>query len=74
MLTLACKFTPEVFETIPQIKLSERGEYELTDALSLLAQKGKVKIKTIQDYWMDFGNPGDIRKMHDFLDTMRQKN
>ncbi|MCG2690246.1 NTP transferase domain-containing protein [Candidatus Parcubacteria bacterium] len=62
------KFTPEVFETIPQIKLSPRGEYELTDALSLLAQKGKVKIKTIQDYWMDFGNPGDIRKMHDFLD------
>ena len=63
------KFTSEVFETIPQIKLSPRGEYELTDALSLLAQKGKVKIKTIKDYWMDFGNPGDIRKMHDFLDS-----
>jgi len=68
------KFTPEVFETIPQIKLSERGEYELTDALSLLAQKGKVKIKTIQDYWMDFGNPGDIIKMNYFLDKRKKHN
>ena len=61
------KFTPEIFEKIPQIHLSPRGEYELTDAISLLASERKVKIKEIEDYWLDFGNPGDIIKMCRFL-------
>jgi len=61
------KFTPEVFSTIPKIKLSERGEYELTDAITLLAKQGKVKLNTIKDYWLDFGNPGDVIKMDKFL-------
>lgn len=63
------KFTPEVFDKIPQIKLSPRGEYELTDAVSLLAQEGKVKVKQIQDYCLDLGNPGDIIKLSNFLKT-----
>ncbi len=61
------KFTPEVFDKIPEIKLSPRGEYELTDALTLLARDKKVKIKRIQDYWIDFGNPDDIPKCDKFL-------
>lgn len=61
------KFTPEVFAKIPQVKLSPRGEYELTDAISLLAREGKVKVKRIEDYWLDFGNPGDILKLNKFL-------
>jgi len=65
------KFTKEVFDKIPEVKLSERGEYELTDALSLLAQEKKVKIKRIQDYWMDFGNPNDIPKCSEFLDECK---
>lgn len=61
------KFTPEVFDKVPQVKLSPRGEYELTDALTLLAKEGKVKTKKIQDYWLDFGNPADIIKFAQFL-------
>lgn len=61
------KFTPEVFDKIPRVKLSPRGEYELTDALSLLARENKVKIKKIKDYWLDFGNPADIIKFCRFL-------
>ncbi len=67
------KFTPEVFETIPKIKLSPRGEYELTDSLTLLAKKGKVKIKRIKDYWLDFGNPSDIIKLSRFLSSKKNK-
>ena len=62
------KFTSDVFDKLSQVKLSERGEYELTDAITLLAQDKKVKVKQIKDYWLDFGNPGDIRKLHRFLD------
>lgn len=61
------KFTSEIFEKIPQVKLSQRGEYELTDAISLLAKDRKVKIKKIEDYWLDFGNPADIIKLSRFI-------
>lgn len=61
------KFTPEVFDKIPDVKLSPRGEYELTDAISLLARERKVKIKRLKDFWLDFGNPGDIVKISKFL-------
>ncbi len=56
------KFTPEVFEKLPLIKKSPRGEYEITDVLSLLAKEGKVKIKKLKDNWMDFGKQEDIEK------------
>jgi len=61
------KFTPEIFDKIPQVKISSRGEYELTDAITLLAQEHKVKVKKIEDYWLDFGNPADIIKLSHFL-------
>ena len=61
------KFTPEIFDKIPKVKLSPRGEYELTDAVSLLARDKKVKVKKIEDYWLDFGNPADIMRLSNFL-------
>lgn len=61
------KFTSEIFKEVPKVRLSPRGEYELTDAITLLAKKKKVKVKKIQDYWLDFGNPGDIVKFSRFL-------
>lgn len=67
------KFTPEVFDKISQIHLSERGEYELTDIINLLAQEKKVKIKKI-DYWMDFGNPADIMRVAQFIKNESSKN
>lgn len=65
------KFTPEIFEKIPKVRLSPRGEYELTDAITLLAKEKKVKVKEIQDYWLDFGNIGDIIKFSRFIRTSK---
>ena len=62
------KFTKEVFDKISQIKKSERGEYEITDVISLLAEEKRVKIKKIKDYWHDFGNPEDIKKLSEFFE------
>ena len=61
------KFTPAVFDKIPLIQKSPRGEYEITDAINLLAQEGKVKINRLQDYWIDFGRPEDIKTFSDYL-------
>jgi len=61
------KFSPEVFDKLPKVEKSPRGEYEITDAISLLAKERRVKIKKIKDYWQDFGNPEDVKKMCDFI-------
>jgi NDP-sugar pyrophosphorylase family protein len=61
------KFTNEVFDKISEIKKSSRGEYEITDVISLLAKEKKVKIKKIKDYWHDFGNPEDVEKLSNFI-------
>ena len=39
------KFTPEIFDKVFKIEKSSRGEYEITDAVSLLAQEKKVRKK-----------------------------
>jgi len=61
------KFTSDVFEKLPLIEKSPRGEYELTDVISLLAKDKKVKVVKMNDGWMDFGNPDDISKVSNFL-------
>ncbi len=61
------KFTPEVFDYLDKIELSPRGEYELTDVISLLAKQGKVKVKDLKGIWLDFGKPEDISKVENYL-------
>ena len=61
------KFTPEVFRCLPLIAKSARDEFEITDAINLLAKEKKVKIKQIEDYWLDFGKPEDVNTISEFL-------
>lgn len=61
------KFTPEIFEKVFGIEKSPRGEYEITDAISLLAKEKKVKIKKVNDFWMDFGRPDDVEKFTNYI-------
>jgi len=63
------KFTSDIWSTLDEIKLSERGEYELTDALTILAEQGKVKVKSMCGYWLDLGSKEDISKVESFLNN-----
>ncbi len=65
-------FTPDVFKKIDKISKSSRGEYEITDAINLLARAKKVKIEEIKDFWLDFGNPADIIKISYFLQSFKK--
>ncbi len=67
------KFTPEIFDKLKDVKLSKRGEYELTDAINLLARDKKVKVKQISDYWLDFSNPADIMRVSKFFKNENSK-
>jgi len=66
------KFTSDVFGKLDKITKSSRGEYEITDAINLLAREKKMKIQKIQDFWLDFGNPADIIQVSYFLRSFKK--
>jgi len=53
-------FTPEVFQILKKLKKSERGEYEITDAVKELAKKGKMYYEEIKGFWIPVGYPWQI--------------
>jgi len=66
------KFNFDIFKSLNKIKKSRRGEYEITDAVTLLSHSKKVKVKIIKDFWMDFGNPADIIQLSIFLKSFKK--
>jgi UDP-N-acetylglucosamine diphosphorylase/glucosamine-1-phosphate N-acetyltransferase len=55
-------FSERVFDALRKVKSSVRGEWELTDAISLLAAgRGKVlPVEVSKDDWFDIGRPWDL--------------
>jgi bifunctional UDP-N-acetylglucosamine pyrophosphorylase/glucosamine-1-phosphate N-acetyltransferase len=55
-------FSTAIFDKIRETKASERGEVELTDAISLLLAEKKtiLAVKISQDDWIDIGRPWDL--------------
>ena len=54
-------FNRDIFEKIEKTEISERGEYEITDSVSLQIAEGKEVIghKTDKD-WIDVGRPWEL--------------
>jgi UDP-N-acetylglucosamine diphosphorylase/glucosamine-1-phosphate N-acetyltransferase len=50
---------PGIFDLLESIGRSERGEYEITDALSVLIAKGVVTGYSLS-FWLDVGYPWDL--------------
>jgi UDP-N-acetylglucosamine diphosphorylase/glucosamine-1-phosphate N-acetyltransferase len=50
---------PGIFDLLEAIGRSERGEYEITDALSVLIAKGVVTGYSLS-FWLDVGYPWDL--------------
>ena len=61
------KLSPEIFKALEKIKLSKRGEYELTDALSLLAKFKKVKVLKVNKGWLSMNTPEEAEIMDLFF-------
>jgi UDP-N-acetylglucosamine diphosphorylase / glucose-1-phosphate thymidylyltransferase / UDP-N-acetylgalactosamine diphosphorylase / glucosamine-1-phosphate N-acetyltransferase / galactosamine-1-phosphate N-acetyltransferase len=76
-------FSPDVFNIIRETKASLRGEWELTDAVTLLAEQGRTILATeiSRHDWFDVGRPWDLldaniwaleRMEHKVLGTVEQ--
>jgi len=64
------KFTKDIWDALEHVKLSERGEYELTDAITELSIKNKVKVLKLNDYWLHLGNKEDILKIEEEMKNL----
>jgi len=55
-------FSTEIFRGIRAISASSRGEWEITDAISLLAKENKTVLAATlsRDDWFDVGRPWDL--------------
>ena len=55
-------FSKDIFDKIEKTKESVRGEWELTDAVTMLAEEGKTVLaaKLSKDDWFDVGRPWDL--------------
>ena len=53
----------DIFDYTAKLKLSPRGEYELTDVFNMIREDKKVlKGYTLSGYWKDVGTPEDLEK------------
>jgi len=67
-------FHPTIFESIRQIKPSWRNEYEITDAIQHLIDRGlHVSPYVVTSWWKDAGKPEDILEANRvMLDQIRR--
>ena len=59
--------TSEIFSAISATPQSPRGEYELTDSLQLLIDRGTTVSYHILDYWLDLSYPWDLLQVSEEL-------
>jgi len=58
-------FRPVVFDIIKELKPSWRGEYEITDAIRLMMQKGyRIGYSIVDGWWFDTGKKDDILEVN----------
>lgn len=54
-------FSPVIHEVIDTLRPSARGEYEITEAIQGLLDRGlKISAETVRGYWKDTGKPEDL--------------
>jgi bifunctional UDP-N-acetylglucosamine pyrophosphorylase/glucosamine-1-phosphate N-acetyltransferase len=60
-------FTEDIFTAISQTPMSPRGEFEITDSIQLLIDRGhNISYQKI-DYWLDIGYPWDLLSANESL-------
>ncbi len=69
-------FRSEVLKAVDNIELSNRNQYEITDAIQwLIDNNHKVKSAFVKDWWKDTGKPEDILHANRLvIDTIESKN
>ncbi len=62
-----------LWEAIDNTELSPRGEYEITDSISMLIERGNVGAYTLPSWWLDIGKPWDLLEANEQILANQQK-
>jgi bifunctional UDP-N-acetylglucosamine pyrophosphorylase/glucosamine-1-phosphate N-acetyltransferase len=62
-----------LWEAIDNTELSPRGEYEITDSISILIERGNVGAYTLPSWWLDIGKPWDLLEANKQVLANQQK-
>jgi bifunctional UDP-N-acetylglucosamine pyrophosphorylase/glucosamine-1-phosphate N-acetyltransferase len=63
-----------LWEAIENTKISPRGEYEITDSISMLIKKGNVGAFVLPSWWLDIGKPWDLLEANKlFLENEKKR-
>jgi bifunctional UDP-N-acetylglucosamine pyrophosphorylase/glucosamine-1-phosphate N-acetyltransferase len=68
------KLTKEIFPILENLTLSKRGEYELTDALKILAINNQLTAHIVTGYWIPIGYPWQILEASKYLLENKKEN
>ncbi len=61
-------FSPKIHEIIATLRPSVRGEYEITDAIRALVERGdRVLVERVHGWWKDTGAPEDLLHANDLV-------
>lgn len=60
-------FDESIFDKLENVRKSERGEIEITDALLAVAKDKGCKVVKVKDYWIPIGYPWDLLKANEFF-------
>jgi bifunctional UDP-N-acetylglucosamine pyrophosphorylase/glucosamine-1-phosphate N-acetyltransferase len=60
-------FDKEIFSVLKNIDKSSRQEYELPEAVNLLAQKQAVNCEEVKDFWVSIAYPWDLIEANEVL-------
>ncbi len=66
------QFTPAIFPIIEKLQPSPRGEFEITDAINIVAAREQLDVVDLQDRWLDLTAPTDIPKIEAALSTVQK--
>jgi bifunctional UDP-N-acetylglucosamine pyrophosphorylase/glucosamine-1-phosphate N-acetyltransferase len=68
LVNVGCfSFDRSIFSYLKQIKKSKREEYELTDAIAILAKEKDVVVVTTSGYWLPIGYPWNLLEANAYL-------
>jgi UDP-N-acetylglucosamine diphosphorylase / glucose-1-phosphate thymidylyltransferase / UDP-N-acetylgalactosamine diphosphorylase / glucosamine-1-phosphate N-acetyltransferase / galactosamine-1-phosphate N-acetyltransferase len=60
-------FTPYIFPILKLLPKSQRGEFEVTDAVKHIASLGKMHYQTLQGFWLPVGYPWHILEANELI-------
>lgn len=66
-------FLPEVFDHLKRLKKSPRGEYEITDVLSMYVKEGTLSYSLLKSAWTDAGSFDSLYKATVLMRQLEQR-